>query len=91
MAVELDSLTKYFGQAAALHRLTLTVANGTRVCLLGPSGCGKTPDVSGRLVSGFLKIGRFEHRGEHLATGDSVPVIGPSCQPWGPRLRRLRA
>jgi iron(III) transport system ATP-binding protein len=51
-ALELDSLTKYFGQAAALDRLTLTVAHGSLVCLLGPSGCGKTTTL--RLVAGFL-------------------------------------
>ena len=51
-AVELDSLTKYFGQGAALDCLTLTVAHGSLVCLLGPSGCGKTTTL--RLVAGFL-------------------------------------
>ncbi|HEX4616438.1 MAG TPA: ATP-binding cassette domain-containing protein, partial [Stellaceae bacterium] len=51
-AVELDSLTKYFGEGAALDCLTLTVAHGSLVCLLGPSGCGKTTTL--RLVAGFL-------------------------------------
>jgi iron(III) transport system ATP-binding protein len=51
-AVELVSLTKYFGRAVALDSLTLTVAHGSLVCLLGPSGCGKTTTL--RLVAGFL-------------------------------------
>jgi iron(III) transport system ATP-binding protein len=51
-AVELESLTKYFGNAVALDSLTLTIAHGSLVCLLGPSGCGKTTTL--RLVAGFL-------------------------------------
>src|SRR5437763_13396538 len=51
-AVELESLTKRFGEAAALDGLTLTIEHGTLVCLLGPSGCGKTTTL--RLVAGFI-------------------------------------
>lgn len=51
-AVELEALTKYFGDAAALDGLNLTIAHGSLVCLLGPSGCGKTTTL--RLVAGFL-------------------------------------
>src|ERR1043166_3475894 len=50
--VELESLTKHFGEAAALDGLTLTIAHGTLVCLLAPSGCGKTTTL--RLVAGFI-------------------------------------
>ena len=50
--VELDSLTKRFGEAAALDGVTLTIEHGTLVCLLGPSGCGKTTTL--RLVAGFI-------------------------------------
>ncbi len=50
--VELESLTKRFGEAAAIDGLTLTIAHGTLVCLLGPSGCGKTTTL--RLVAGFI-------------------------------------
>src|SRR3954464_13428384 len=51
-AVELESLTKYFGGAVALDSLSLTIAHGSLVCLLGPSGCGKTTTL--RLVAGFI-------------------------------------
>src|SRR4051794_170354 len=50
--VELESLTKYFGNSVALDALSLTIAHGSLVCLLGPSGCGKTTTL--RLVAGFL-------------------------------------
>src|ERR1051326_8415252 len=50
--VELDGLTKRFGDAVALAGITLTIPHGELVCLLGPSGCGKTTTL--RLVAGFL-------------------------------------
>ncbi|MBV9826961.1 MAG: ABC transporter ATP-binding protein [Alphaproteobacteria bacterium] len=49
--VELEALTKRFGEAIALDGLTLTIPHGSLVCLLGPSGCGKTTTL--RLVAGF--------------------------------------
>jgi iron(III) transport system ATP-binding protein len=51
-AVQLEAVAKYFGEAVALDRLTLSIAHGSLVCLLGPSGCGKTTTL--RLVAGFL-------------------------------------
>ena len=50
--VDLESLTKRFGETVALDELTLSIAHGSLVCLLGPSGCGKTTTL--RLVAGFL-------------------------------------
>jgi iron(III) transport system ATP-binding protein len=50
--VELEGLTKRFGEAVALDRLSLSIAHGSLVCLLGPSGCGKTTTL--RLVAGFM-------------------------------------
>jgi iron(III) transport system ATP-binding protein len=50
--VELDSLSKRFGDAVAVDRLDLSIPHGTLVCLLGPSGCGKTTTL--RLVAGFI-------------------------------------
>src|SRR5580700_1951771 len=56
---------------------------------LGPAG--QHQDDAGRRTRRLVrmshhqhKIGRFEHRSEHLATGDSVPAIGPPR----PRLQR---
>src|SRR5438067_11214951 len=50
--VELESLTKRFGEAAAVDDLTLVVEHGSLCCLLGPSGCGKTTTL--RLVAGLI-------------------------------------
>jgi iron(III) transport system ATP-binding protein len=50
--VEIEHLTKRFGQVKALDDLTLRIEHGLFVSLLGPSGCGKTTTL--RLVAGFL-------------------------------------
>ncbi len=51
--VALRSLTKRYGDTAAVDGLDLDVKPGELVSLLGPSGCGKTTTL--RLVAGFLK------------------------------------
>jgi iron(III) transport system ATP-binding protein len=53
-AVELNELTKRYGDVAAVDRLSATIAHGTLVCLLGPSGCGKTTTL--RLIAGFADL-----------------------------------
>jgi iron(III) transport system ATP-binding protein len=51
--VVLKTLTKRYGDLAAIEELSLEVNPGELVSLLGPSGCGKTTTL--RLVAGFLK------------------------------------
>jgi iron(III) transport system ATP-binding protein len=50
--VTIRSLTKSYGDVAAVEGLDLQVKPGELVALLGPSGCGKTTTL--RLVAGFL-------------------------------------
>jgi iron(III) transport system ATP-binding protein len=49
--LELESLSKRFGETAAVDALSLEVASGELLTLLGPSGCGKTTTL--RMVAGF--------------------------------------
>ena len=42
MSVELQELTKYYGDVCAVDRVTLSVKPGEFLALLGPSGSGKT-------------------------------------------------
>src|SRR5258705_8374855 len=51
--VAIKSLTKRYGDVAAVEDLSLDVKPGELVSLLGPSGCGKTTTL--RLVAGFLR------------------------------------
>jgi iron(III) transport system ATP-binding protein len=51
--VMIRSLTKRYGDVAAVAGLSLDVKPGELVALLGPSGCGKTTTL--RLVAGFLQ------------------------------------
>ncbi len=49
--IELRSVTKRFGAAAVVDRVSFTVETGTLVTLLGPSGCGKTTTL--RMIAGL--------------------------------------
>lgn len=49
--LELQALTKYYGNNAAIENLNLLVKAGEFFSLLGPSGCGKTTTL--RLIAGF--------------------------------------
>src|SRR3954454_5092340 len=81
--VELESLTKRFGDAAALDGLTLTIAHGSLVCLLGPSGCGKTTTL--RLVAGFID----PDRGTIRVGGRTVSEPGRSLPPERRRMSMI--
>ena len=52
-AVELKGLSKAYGAAVAVDRVSLAIEHGQLVCLLGPSGCGKTTTL--RLIAGFIE------------------------------------
>jgi spermidine/putrescine transport system ATP-binding protein len=50
-AVQLQAVSKRFGEHTAVETVTLTIAAGEFFSLLGPSGCGKTTTL--RIVAGF--------------------------------------
>jgi putative spermidine/putrescine transport system ATP-binding protein len=51
--LEIDRVSKRYGEVHAVRDVSLTVADGEFLVLLGPSGCGKTTTL--RVVAGFAE------------------------------------
>ncbi len=67
--IEFVEVTKRFGSALAVDRLSFTIAPGELFTLLGPSGCGKTTTL--RLVAGLEE----PDEGEIFLNG--IPIASP--------------
>jgi len=88
--VQVLGLTKRFGRALAVDRLTLDLAPGEVVGFLGPNGAGKTTTL--RLLMGFLKptagravLNRFDCWRESVAVHRHVGYLPGDVRLW-PRL-----
>ena len=73
--VALRTLTKRYGDVAAVEGLSLDVAPGELLSLLGPSGCGKTTTL--RLVAGFLQPESGEIWVDDRCLSSSSMVVPP--------------
>ena len=64
--LEINNVSKIFGQAVAVNDFNLQVDKGELVSFLGPSGCGKTTTL--RMVAGFEvpTTGRIVINGEDI-------------------------
>jgi spermidine/putrescine transport system ATP-binding protein len=74
-SVELEGVTKRFGDFPAVRDLDLTVRAGEFFTLLGPSGCGKTTTL--RMVAGF----EDPTAGRVLIDGVDVEGVPPFKRP----------
>ena len=66
--VQLLNVSKTFGDAAAVHDISLSVERGKTTVLIGPSGCGKSTLL--RLIIGLLQpdSGEIQFDGAKLET-----------------------
>jgi spermidine/putrescine transport system ATP-binding protein len=74
-SVELEHVTKRFGDFEAVRRLSLEVPGGEFFTLVGPSGCGKTTTL--RMVAGFEE----PSEGRILIEGVDVEGVPPFKRP----------
>jgi spermidine/putrescine transport system ATP-binding protein len=74
-SVELRSVTKRFGELAAVDDLSLAIERGGFFTMLGPSGCGKTTTL--RMIAGFEEA----TEGQVLIDGDDVVGLPPYKRP----------
>jgi spermidine/putrescine transport system ATP-binding protein len=68
----LDDVSKYYGEVAAVDRVSLRVAPGEFYSLLGPSGCGKTTTL--RLIAGFERA----DAGHIVLADEDITVMPPN-------------
>ncbi len=71
ISIQVQQLTKQFGNVVALHGLDLTINPGELFFLLGPSGCGKTTLL--RTIAGFY----LPEKGKILFGNEDVTRLEP--------------
>jgi putrescine transport system ATP-binding protein len=73
--VQFDGVSKRFGTAAAVERVSLDIFSGEFFALLGPSGCGKTTLL--RLLAGL----EMPDEGRILLDGADLATVPPYRRP----------
>lgn len=70
--LELQDVSKHFGDAIAVNAFTQHFAAGQYICLLGPSGCGKSTTL--RMIAGHESL----TSGDILLDGRSISRLRPA-------------
>ncbi len=71
MFLEINKLSKSYGEKAVLKNISFSLDKGKILCILGPSGCGKTTILNS--VGGFIKT---DH-GTILLDGENITNLNP--------------
>ena len=69
--IELNGITKTFGDTKALDNVSLYIRKREFITLLGPSGCGKTTML--RIIGGF----EYPDEGQVLFEGRDIAAVPP--------------
>ena len=80
--IDLQHVSKRFGDKTVLEDINLYIRKGEFITLLGPSGCGKTTTL--RLIAGFLA----PDEGEILLDGKDISAIPPYKRPFNTVFQR---
>src|SRR5437763_14049111 len=75
--LELEDITKQFGQNTAVDHINVFVEQGEFLTLLGPSGCGETTIL--RMVAGF----ETPSTGSIVLDGEDIPNRAASKRRMG--------
>ena len=71
-AIDIASVTKVYGNATAVHAVSLKIPAGSYCCLLGPSGCGKTTTL--RMIAGHESVSSGDIRLGNAVVTDLPPA-----------------
>ena len=74
-AVDIQGVTKRFGDVVAVDNVDLEIADGEFFAMLGPSGCGKTTTL--RMIAGL----EFPTEGSLKIFGEEVGTLPPNLRP----------
>ena len=69
--IELENLTKYFGNQLAVEDVSLQISDGEFLVFVGPSGCGKTTTLN--MIAGFEDPSSGQIKIEDVYITDMAP------------------